>query len=236
VEIHILWYFARELTCGALGDWAVKAAVPVVGGHEGVGTVVAIGEHTQNSTISVGNRVGIKWTARNCVRCESCQQGSDFCCDVGRASSSGYRINGTFCQYLVSYVSYVTPIPEGLESVQAAPFLCAGLTVYKALKRSNTTIGNWVAISGAGGGLGHLAVQIAVAMGLRVIAIDTGEEKRKLVTSLGAEKWVDFQVSGANIIQDIMLAADGKGPHAAVIAAGNVRLARSSICYETRSC
>lgn len=84
---------------------------------------------------------------------------------------SGFTTDGTFQQYVVSWVSHVTPIPEGLDSFEAASILCAGVTVYRALKYSKTHIGDWVAIPGAGGGLGHLAVQYATAMGLRVLAV-----------------------------------------------------------------
>jgi len=94
--------------------------------------------------------------------------------------------------------------------------LCAGVTVYKGLKQSNTVVGNWVAIPGAGGGLGHLAVQYAVSMGLRVLAIDTGEQKKALTLRLGAEKWIDFRES-KNLVADVVAATDGLGPHCAVI-------------------
>ncbi|KAK7438631.1 alcohol dehydrogenase [Stygiomarasmius scandens] len=98
-----------------------------------------------------------------------------------------------------------------------------GLTVYKALKLSNAKVGQWIAISGAGGGLGHLAIQYATAMGLRVLAIDTGDQKKALCLKLGAEKWVDFKDS-SNLVEDVQAACDGKGPHAAVVAAGHVRV------------
>ncbi|THU93240.1 NAD(P)-binding protein [Dendrothele bispora CBS 962.96] len=108
----------------------------------------------------------------------------------------------------------VTPIPEGLDSAAATPILCAGVTTYKAVKQSNAKIGDWIAISGAGGGLGHLAVQYAVAMGLRVITIDTGASKRDLcVNQLGAEKWVDFMES-KDLVKDVIEAAGGLGPQA----------------------
>ncbi|KAF5318178.1 hypothetical protein D9619_012098 [Psilocybe cf. subviscida] len=91
-----------------------------------------------------------------------------------------------------------------------------GLTVYKALKQTNLTVGQWVSISGAGGGLGHL---------------DTGEKKKELVMKLGAEKWVDFRESGDNLIKDVTAAADGQGPEAAVIAAGDARPFNQAIMY-----
>lgn len=97
------------------------------------------------------------------------------------------------------------------------------MTVYKALKVSNTKVGDFVVLPGAGGGLGHLAVQYARAMGLRVIAVDTGADKKKLVLGLGAEKWIDFKES-KDIVQDIRDACDGLGPHAAVVTAAHVSI------------
>lgn len=114
----------------------------------------------------------------------------------------------------------MTPIPESLDSAGAASILCAGVTTYKALKVSNTKVGDWVALPGAGGGLGHLAVQYAKAMGLKVIAIDSGAAKEKLVKSLGADAWVDFKTS-KDIVADIKAATGGDGPAAAVVTAAN---------------
>jgi propanol-preferring alcohol dehydrogenase len=144
-------------------------------------------------------------------------KGNDACCPEGK--NHGYSVNGTFAEYAVAYVNYVTPIPDSLESAAAVAILCAGMTVYKALKQSNTIIGDWVAIPGAGGGLGHLACQYAAAMGLRVLAIDTGAAKKALCLKSGAEKWIDFKESGDNMVKDIVEATGG-GPSAAVITAG----------------
>ncbi|KAI0729795.1 GroES-like protein [Fomitopsis betulina] len=198
------------------GDWPLKAKLPLIGGHEGVGHVVAIGAHTQGSPIKLGDRVGIKWLAYSCLDCELCRKGLEQSCP--NQQLSGFTTDGTFQQYVVSWVSHVTPIPEGLDSFEAASILCAGVTVYRALKYSKTHIGDWVAIPGAGGGLGHLAVQYATAMGLRVLAVDTGAEKRELVKRLGAEAWVDFRES-KDIVADIRAATDGQGPHAAIVTA-----------------
>jgi len=127
---------------------------------------------------------------------------------------------------VVSYVAHVTPIPENLDSNEAASFLCAGVTVYRALKYSHAKPGDWIVLPGAGGGLGHLAVQYAVhAFGLRVVAVDTGAEKKELCLSLGAEKWVDFRET-KDLVRDIKNAAGGEGPHAALVSAA------SSTAYE----
>lgn len=211
------------------GDWARTAPLPVILGHEGVGTVVAIGEHTANTQIKVGDRVGIKWIATTCLSCDLCRRGYESCCPVMFVKSHGFIIDGAFADYVVSYVDYVTPIPEGLDGATAAPILCAGLTIYKALKESKATIGQWVAISGAGGGLGHLGIQYARSMGLRVLAIDTGEEKRKLCLDLGAEAWVDFKETD-DLIKAVQKATDG-GPHAAVIAVGDAKPFNQALMY-----
>ncbi|KAK7036067.1 mannitol-1-phosphate dehydrogenase [Favolaschia claudopus] len=197
------------------GGWG-PVKFPRVAGHEGIGHVVAIGEHTVGSPVKVGDRVGIKWIANACLSCEMCRTGNDICCS--QYTSHGYSVDGSFSDYALSYVDYVTPIPEALDSAAATPLLCAGVTVYKALKETKPQVGRWVAIPGAGGGLGHLGVQYAVAMGLRVIAIDTGDAKRDLCLQLGAEKFVDFKTS-TDLIADVKNAADGKGPHAAIIVA-----------------
>lgn len=210
-------------------DWSRKSILPLVGGHEGIGRIVAIGDHSHAGGAKIGDRVGVKWIGGVCGRCEMCRKGHESSCLVSFQTSHGFQLHGTFQEYVVSFVDYVTPIPEGLDGASGTPILCAGMTVYKALKQSKCSIGQWVAISGAGGGLGHLAVQYAAAMGLRVLAIDTGEAKREMVLKLGAEKWVDFKES-EDLIKDVKAATDG-GPQAAIIAAGDARPFNQAIMY-----
>ncbi|CCO37909.1 alcohol dehydrogenase [Rhizoctonia solani AG-1 IB] len=103
----------------------------------------------------------------------------------------------------------------------AAPILCAGVTVFKAIKQAGTQPGDIIVISGAGGGLGHLAIQYAISgFGLRVIALDTGDEKKKLCSTLGAESFIDFK-SSPDVIAEIKKVADGLGPHAAIVASAS---------------
>jgi len=196
------------------GDWPIKPMTPLIGGHEGVGEIVAIGKNTINCPVKIGQRVGIKWIADSCLQCEQCRKGYEQNCE--NVKLSGYTVDGTFQQYLVSYVQSVTAIPDNLESTAAASILCAGVTVYRALKYSETSPGDWVVLPGAGGGLGHLAVQYAKYMGRRVIAIDTGEEKRKLCEALGADHWIDFATSN-DIVADIKKVTGGRGAHATVV-------------------
>ncbi|KAJ5717432.1 hypothetical protein N7488_003078 [Penicillium malachiteum] len=191
-----------------------------VGGHEGVGKIVKLGSGTEGSGLQVGDRVGIKWVSSACGNCLPCQAGSDGLCFKQKVS--GYYTPGTFQQYALGPANYVTKIPGGLDSAEAAPMLCAGVTVYSALKRSNAKPGQWVVISGAGGGLGHLAVQLASrGMGFRVVGIDHGS-KEQLVKDSGAEHFVDITQfpkddNGEELKKHIKSLTDGLGAHAVLV-------------------
>ncbi|KAJ7445097.1 chaperonin 10-like protein [Mycena latifolia] len=212
----------------AFNDWPIPAKTPLVGGHEGVGEIVAIGDNTSHSPVKVGDRVGIKWLADSCLNCEQCRKGREQnCLD---AKLSGFTVDGTFQQYVVSYVNHVTPIPEGFDSNAAASILCAGVTVYRAIKYSKTTPGDWIVLPGAGGGLGHLAIQYAKVAGLRVIAVDTGADKKKLCLELGADKWIDFNET-KDIVGDIKAITDGLGAHSAVVTAASSSGYKQAIEY-----
>ncbi|KAI5828691.1 GroES-like protein [Schizophyllum commune Tattone D] len=198
----------------ALGDWPIPPKTPLIGGHEGVGIVVAIGANTANSPVKIGDRVGVKWLADSCLNCEQCKKGREQNCE--HAELSGYTVDGTFSEYVVSFTNHVTPIPEGFDSYAAASILCAGVTVYRAIKYSQTQLGDWIVLPGAGGGLGHLAVQYAKVRGLRPIAIDTGDEKRKLCMELGAEAFIDFKEC-KDIVGEVKRITGGYGAHSAVV-------------------
>jgi len=172
----------------AHGDWPVKPAPPFVPGHEGVGEVVELGpgEHT----VKVGDMVGNAWLWSACGECEFCRTGRETYCP--KAQYGGYTVNGSFGQYMLVDTRYAPRIPEGVDPVEVAPILCAGVTVYKGLKETVTKPGQFVVISGIGG-LGHLAVQYARAMGMRVIAVDVADDKLELATRLGAEFTVNAQ-------------------------------------------
>ncbi|KAL5512791.1 hypothetical protein ACEPAG_3057 [Sanghuangporus baumii] len=200
---------------------------PLIGGHEGVGSVVAIGEHTLNSPVKVGDRVGITFLANTCRNCEQCLDGDDSYCT--QFKRSGATVDGTFCEFTVASVDFVVPIPDALTDAEAAPIMCAGFTVYSALQQCDARVGNWVVIPGAGGGLGHLAIQYAATMGLRVVAIGSGEDKRKLVLELGAEKWIDYKES-KDLVSDIITATEG-GTHAAVITTGSTAAYNQAVGY-----
>jgi len=138
-----------------------------------------------------------------------------------KALLSGYTVDGTFQQYCIAKAAHVARIPKECDLEAIAPVLCAGITVYKGLKESGVRPGQTVAIVGAGGGLGSLACQYAKAMGLDIIAIDGGSEKREMTAKLGATHYVDF-MSSKNLVNDVKAAtSDGLGPHAVILVAVN---------------
>ncbi|KAJ8525639.1 hypothetical protein ON010_g15475 [Phytophthora cinnamomi] len=124
--------------------------MPLVGGHEGTGYVAAIAKNTRTS-LKIGDPVGVKWLANSCLGCEDCRKGHETTCES--VIMHGYTVDGSFQQWCVSYADHVTPIPNGYDMAAAAPLLCAGVTVYSALKEINGVPGEYVVIPGAGGGL-----------------------------------------------------------------------------------
>lgn len=164
------------------GDWLVPPPFPNVPGHEGIGEVVALGGEVQG--VEIGELLGIGWNNRACGECSFCQDGWETLCD--NLTIHGYHIDGSFAQYMVVDTKYAARIPEGADVVEVAPLLCAGVTVYKGLKQASATPGSWVAVVGVGG-LGHLAVQYARAMGYRVVAVDINSDALELAQEHGAE-------------------------------------------------
>lgn len=167
----------------AEGDWPVKPEPPFVPGHEGVGEVVALGTGDL-AGVQLGDIVGNAWLWSACGNCEFCRTGRETLCMD--SVYGGYVENGSFGQYMLVDARYAPRLPKDVNPVEVAPILCAGVTVYKALKQSEVKPGQWVAISGIGG-LGHIAVQYAVAMGMRVAAVDVADDKLELAKRYGAE-------------------------------------------------
>ena len=168
------------------GDWPIKPTPPFTPGHEGAGIVAALGAGVTH--LKEGDRVGIAWLHSACGHCDYCLAGWETLCP--EQQNSGYSVNGSFAQYALGQADYLGRIPKSLSFVDAAPILCAGVTTYKGLKMTETKPGEWVVISGAGG-LGHVAIQYAKAMGLHVAAVDLGPEKMALARKLGAEITID---------------------------------------------
>jgi alcohol dehydrogenase, propanol-preferring len=174
----------------AEGDWPVKPRPPFIPGHEGVGHVAAVGAGVGH--VKEGDRVGIPWLHSACGHCEHCLAGWETLCE--QQQNTGYSVDGGFAEYALADADYVGHLPSAMGFVEIAPVLCAGVTVYKGLKVTDTRPGNWVVVSGIGG-LGHMAVQYAKAMGLNVAAVDVDDAKLDLARRLGATVTVNARTT-----------------------------------------
>lgn len=166
------------------GDWTQFAGIvkkPLILGHEIVGRVVARGASVQN--VQLGDRVGVPWVQWTCGQCEFCRDSHENLCV--RQRITGVMVDGGYAEYAKAPAGHVIKIPDALSSEQAAPLLCAGVTVHRALKQAQIRPGQCLAVFGVGG-LGHLAVQMGHAAGAEVTAIDVADEKLTLAKSLGA--------------------------------------------------
>ncbi|MEB3753152.1 alcohol dehydrogenase AdhP [Acinetobacter sp. MD2(2019)] len=193
------------------GDWPIKPTVPFIPGHEGVGEVVEIGAGITH--LKVGDKVGVPWLYSACGHCDHCYAGWETLCK--EQQNSGYSVNGSFAEYCLADGEYVGVIPEGVDLLEIAPILCAGVTVYKGLKMTEAKTGDWVAISGIGG-LGHVAIQYAKTMGFNVVAIDVDDSKTDLALKLGAD--VAINALKSNVKEEV-LNATGDGCHGVLVTA-----------------
>ncbi|KAI1167135.1 alcohol dehydrogenase-like protein [Nemania serpens] len=192
-----------------------------VGGHEGVGHIVKLGEGAEKVGVKVGDRVGIKWIAEACLTCPPCTESLEGLCFNQKIS--GYSIPGTFQEYVLGPANYVTPVPESLPGELAAPMLCAGVTTYSALRNCGASPGQWIVVSGAGGGLGTVATSLATrGMGFRVIGIDM-PSKEKTVLESGAEHFVDATRFDDEGIEKEIGRLTGLGAAAVIVCTGNNR-------------
>ncbi|GAA0310994.1 alcohol dehydrogenase AdhP [Psychrobacter aestuarii] len=192
------------------GDWPVKPSPPFIPGHEGVGVVSAVGEGVKH--VKEGDRVGVPWLYSACGHCTHCLGGWETLCE--EQENTGYSVNGSFSEYVLADADYVGHIPDNVDFIEIAPVLCAGVTVYKGLKMTEARPGEWVVISGIGG-LGHMAVQYAVAMGLNVAAVDIDDDKLDLAKRLGAT----VTVNAKNTDPAEYLKEEIGGAHGALITA-----------------
>ncbi|MBB4375833.1 alcohol dehydrogenase AdhP [Bradyrhizobium sp. SBR1B] len=195
----------------ASGDWPVKPVPPFIPGHEAAGTVAALGPGVKN--LKVGDAVGVAWLHDACMSCEYCETGWETLCE--HQHNTGYSVNGGFAEYVIASAAFAAKLPATVDFAAIAPILCAGVTTYKGLKETEARPGEWVVISGVGG-LGHVAIQYAKAMGLKVVAVDIAEDKLELALETGADLAVNALASGA---LDQVLAATGGGAHGVLVTA-----------------
>jgi propanol-preferring alcohol dehydrogenase len=211
----------------ANGDWPLKPALPFTPGHEGIGIVTALGAGV--TAVKEGDRVGVPWLYSACGHCEFCLAAREPVC--AEAQFGGYTKNGGFAEYIVADPNYVAHIPAGLAAREAAPLICAGITSYKGIKETQARPGEWVVVSGVGG-LGHLGIQYAKAMGLHVCAVDIDDGKLAHAKRLGADAVVNAK-DGDPIAA--VRKATGGGAHGVLITAPSLGAFKQGVGM-TRKC
>lgn len=202
----------KVAACGIChSDALVKEGVwpglqyPRVPGHEIAGQIDAVAD---NVTLwQKGQRVGVGWHGGHCFVCDQCRRG-DFAMCVNR-KVTGIDFDGGYQEYMIAPAAALAAIPDNLPAEEAGPFMCAGVTVFNALRNSGAHAGDLVAVHGIGG-LGHLAVQYALRMGFKTVAINRGNDKESLARKLGANHYIDAtstdviaelqKLGGANVI------------------------------------
>ena len=203
------------------GDWPVKPKLPFVPGHEAVGRVAAIGAGVTG--FHEGDAVGVPWLHDACGCCEHCETGWETLCETQH--NTGYGVDGGYADYVLADAAYVGRLPHNVDFAAMAPILCAGVTTYKGLKETEAKPGQWVVISGIGG-LGHVAVQYAKAMGFHVAAVDVSPEKLALARALGAD--VAVGATDPDFVRKIRTETEG-GAHGVLVTAPSVPAFRQAI-------
>lgn len=206
----------------SLGEWDMLKPItklPLTLGHEVTGTIAEVGEGVTG--FAIGDRVGVPWLHWTCGECEFCQAGSETLCS--KQQVTGCTVDGGFAEYLKARASHTAKLPDNLSFEEAAPLLCAGVTVHRAMKKSELQAGQKIAIFGVGG-LGHLAIQLAKARGAEVIAVDVADDKLDLARECGADIVINAATSQA--FREIKKSTGG-GAHVVMVTSG------SRAAYET---
>ncbi len=203
------------------GEWEQLkpiTKIPLIPGHEITGTIVKVGETVTSHQL--GDRVGVPWLYYTCGECEYCKNGQETLCP--KQKITGCMVDGGFAEFINVPASHTAKLPDTLSFEEAAPLLCAGVTIYKAMRVAEAKAGQRLVVFGVGG-LGHLAVQLGKALGLEVGAVDVSDEKLQLATECGAD-WV---VNVATEIPHKAIKAHGGGAEIALVTSG------STAAYDT---
>ncbi len=171
----------------AHGEWDLLRPItklPLIPGHEVAGSILRVGAGVES--FREGDRVGVPWLHYSCDECEFCLDGRETLCPKQKVT--GCTVDGGFAELIKAKASHTVRLPENLTMDEAAPLLCAGVTVYKSLRVSGAKAGERLVVYGVGG-LGHVAVQLGKAAGMEVGAVDLSESKLALARECGAD-WV----------------------------------------------
>jgi D-arabinose 1-dehydrogenase-like Zn-dependent alcohol dehydrogenase len=165
---------------------------PRIPGHEVMGIIDKLGPNVNEWQI--GQRIGVGWHGGHCFKCPACRRGDFLACN--NSLTTGITVDGGYAEYMIARSEVLVSIPEELDTYEGAPLLCAGRTVFGALKYSDARGGDLVAIHGIGG-LGHLALQYSLKLGFKTVALSRGTDKKDLSIKLGAHAYFDTSTGDA---------------------------------------
>ncbi len=202
------------------GDWTPGPVLPLIPGHEVTGHVAALGSGVES--FKIGEPVGVPWMFSACGVCEFCLAGQETICPQGE--STGYSKPGGYAEFMTAPAAFVGRLPRDADLFALAPILCAGVTTYRGLKRCGLRPGQWVTVLGVGG-LGHIALQYAHAMGLRLAAVDINEGKLRLARRLGAE----LVANAAEVDAPALIRKRIGGSHGAIVTAASPKAFEQAI-------
>lgn len=192
------------------------SALPQTASHEGAGTVVAVGTSAAKS-FQVGDRVMCGLPLHPCGACGEClgpENQKQYC--QGIQGHVGVTTQGCFAEYVVCDERSTTKLPDAVSLMSAAPLACAGRTVFRAVLKSGLKSGEWIGFIGSGGGLGHLGIQFAKAMGLKVVGVDARDEGLELTRHYGADVVVDARKGKKSVVEEVQAVTGGQGVDSAV--------------------
>ena len=207
VEVCGVCHSDLHIARGDLAGFRAATKARLIPGHEVIGRVVSTGSAVTD--LAVGDRVGVAWLHSACGVCEQCREGLENLCRKGVVT--GMMVDGGYAEFMRAKASHALKIPEALDSAEAAPLFCAGVTVYRALRNAGVRQGQRVAVFGIGG-LGHLALQIVRAFGADVIGLDVSADKLALARDLGAS--ATFDVTDPDTVKAVRKLG---GVHVAVV-------------------
>ncbi|KAK5098409.1 hypothetical protein LTS08_006542 [Lithohypha guttulata] len=191
-------------------------SLPITGSHEGTGVILAKGSAVDY--FNVGDRILAGQTFGRCGECDICKGPENYrhYCPHRETMMSVHR-NGAFQEYLIVDGREAALIPDSMSFATAAPLACAGMTSWRGVKQCELKPGQWIAIVGSGGGLGHLAIQMAKkAFGLKVVGVDARDEGLALTEEAGADLVLDARIGKEKLVEQVHKHTDGKGVHAAL--------------------
>lgn len=193
------------------------SSLPLTASHEGGGTVVVTGRRASEKGFKPGDRVMIGLPLHPCGSCHDCkgpENQTQYCTNI--EGHVGVTTNGCFAEYVKADARNTTKLPDDVSFMSAAPLACAGRTVWRSVLKAGLKKGEWLVFVGSGGGLGHLGVQFAKALGLKVIGVDARDEGLELTKQYGADVVVDARKGKDEVVKKVQEVTGGEGADASV--------------------